>query len=134
MLKSLINAWHSPAGLCIHAELCERCKTHYRVVVFPATREYVGGKKDGTTTFHRFIFDINKFVKCFDKRPFAVFDTAKHKSSYCPFVAIRGIFQGFKCEVYITSTPPKDARPNEREYCFGPKKGQIEPINDDDER
>ena len=126
LTEALDKVYQSPYGVCTYVEKCPKCRDHYRVIIYPAMREYVGGECDGQTVFARFIFDVNKFVKMFDKTPRVFFDSAQ--SGACPFVIFKGRIVGEPCEVFVMTSPPQDAPPNEREYKVGPKKGQVESV------
>lgn len=124
-------AWKSPGGMALDANKCQDCEGHWHIMICPVVREVMGGKHDGSQQYARFIVNINKFIRMFDKRPKIFFDTAQGES--VPHIIAVGIIGGYKCDVSLMCCPPTNMLPIERVYAAGPKKGTIEILNDEDE-
>ena len=126
-LQNVISeAWESPGGMCVDAHRCESCKRHWHIMVCPAVRELMGGPQDGEQVYPRFMLNVNKLQRAFDKRPRVYFDSALGTS--VPHVIFVGKIAGHKCDVSVMCCPPSNLTPLERVYVDGPKKGMIESV------
>ncbi len=124
------EAWQSPSGMFVDAYPCESCPNHWHVMICPAVRELMGGAQDGEQVYARFVLNINKVQRAFDKRPRVFFDTAQGES--VPHVIFVGKIDGIKCDVSIMCCPPANMTPLERVYVEGPKKGTVEVVSEEE--
>ena len=124
----MAEAWQSPGGMEVDTNQCVSCPNHWHIMICPAVREIVGGAGDGAQQYARFVVNINKMVRMFDKRPRILFDTAQGES--VPHVIVTGRIAGYKCDVSIMCCPPCNMLPVERVYTEGPKKGTVEIVSD----
>lgn len=122
--QGMAAAWKSPGGMVVDANECTECADHWHIMICPAVREIMGGKHDGTQQYARFVVNINKIMRIFDKRPRVYFDTAQGES--VPHIVAVGTINGHKCDLSVMCCPPCNMTPVERAYVEGPKKGTVE--------
>lgn len=121
-------SWESDGNLFIDASLCEECQNHWNIIVCPKVREIMGGSEDGREVFPGFVLNINKMRRVFDKTPQIRFDNTED----FVHVIFTGRIRGHKCDLVFLSRPPLGLMPAERAYSEGPRKGEIENIEDED--
>ena len=124
--NAVIKAWTSPSGMMMDThkyqnKLGQDC---WRILIFPAIREIMGGQQDGEKLYARFIVDINKLQRIFDKCPRTLFDTSQ--GEFVPHILLIGKINGIKCNILVMSSPFGTDFATERFYAEGPKKGKLE--------
>lgn len=120
---TLISCWESVGNIAV--EIGKYKIDRWQIIIYPAVREIHGGPKDGETIFANFHFNINKILKLFDRKLKIEF-VCHHCNA---FFSIKGIINQGIVRLLILNIPPDGNPPNEIFYQNGPYKGNVEPVD-----